>query len=168
MCRAERDPPLPPAGIQATSSMRPARLPQVITARLRRAANALDSLAHDRVATEAQEVNSILAADAFLPRCVIRPRRSGWRGSSWTRPMAFMSISSTLVQGLVPTFGPALWPRMMLKRADLAAPLVIGTRRARGTPSAGPLGRRDPELQPTIARIRAGSSAEHRGARLAT
>jgi len=70
--------------------------------------------------------------------------------------MAFMSISSTLVQGLVPTFGPALWPRMMLKRADLAA--AAGYRDEARTWYAKVLdlwADADPELQPTIARIRA-------------
>ena len=130
------------------------------TAELRRSALALDSMSHARIAGgNPEDGASAIAAEAYL---AMHDTLSALR-------MARFAVDS--VMPVTPIFVPldltssmpsrsALWPRMMLVRADLAA--ALGQKdeaRTWYTRVMELWATADPEVQPTMARIRAARAA---------
>ncbi len=87
---------------------------------LRRAAMSMDSLARVAVSGYTLDPFSVIAADAYL---ALRDSASALRMARFfvDESMAQMSAGSYFISGFEPLNGAALWPRMMLMRADLAA-----------------------------------------------
>lgn len=129
------------------------------TGALRRAAVRLDSVARANIAMEVQEYSSMIAADAYL---ALGDSTAALRATRFVvdTSMAFMNITSSAAGGFVLLYPTPHWPRMMLRRADLAA--AAGQRAEARLWYARVLdlwADADAELQPTLARIRAALAA---------
>lgn len=128
------------------------------TANLRASARTLDSLAHVRQGMVDYEAGtSIIAADGYL---ALRDSAAALRMARFYTDSVMPPMPWTQASGMdVPTT-PLLWVRMMLLRADLSA--AAGSRFEALTWYKRVLSlweTADPELQPTIARIRAAVAA---------
>ncbi len=130
------------------------------TAQLRRAAVYLDTMARARAARGEVETNSPIATDAYV---ALGDSMAALRMARFfvDTSMVHMSISSYFFSnGIVDANGAALWPRMMLRRADLAA--AAGQRDEARVWYGRVLdlwADADAELQPTISRIRTALAA---------
>ena len=132
------------------------------TAQLRRAATVMEAEAHARIAMGAFEVLSVTATDAYL---ALGDSTSALRTARFfvDSSMVYMNISSGFIGGFGMT-AAALWPRMMLKRADLAA--AAGQREEARTWYTKVLdlwADADAELQPVVERIRRSRAALGQG-----
>lgn len=126
------------------------------TAQLRRAAQSHETQARENVAQSMAEAGwSMIAADAYLQ---LRDSAAALRATRFfvDTAMLFMPVIGGSAAGIVGTGGTVLWPRAMLLRADLA--------KAMGEKAEARFwylrvldlwANADPELQPTMERIRA-------------
>ena len=125
------------------------------TAKMRAAAVTFESESRGNIALGTDEFAwSLISAQAYLS---LHDSASALRMTRFfvDTAMNSMPISSTWLRNFVPLSGAALWPRAMLLRADLAA--AAGSRNEARTWYGRVLdlwADADPELQPTIARIR--------------
>ena len=133
------------------------------TARLRRLAMAHEADAHARNAMGVIDANSVIATDAYL---ALGDSSSALRMARLAvdSAMVQMAINSSWVPGLVQLTSAPLWPRMMLRRADLAA--AAGQRaeaRIWYTKVLDLWAEADAELQPVVDRIRKSRAALGQG-----
>ena len=125
------------------------------TAELRRVVQKMERESQVALAVGGPEFRSALATDAYL---ILGDSTSALRMARFATDssMVRMGLATTVVAGIVPTYGSPVWPRMMLKRADLAA--ARGFRdeaREWYTKVLSLWENADPEMQPFVARIRA-------------
>ena len=126
------------------------------SAKLRRAAQSFEATSRDDIANGTYEFGyAAVASDAYL---AVGDSAAALRMARFfvDSAMAFMPLATPWVPGIVSVSGSAFWPRMMLRRAELAAA-------AKQTAEAVTWYDRvlslwadaDAEMQPEVARIRA-------------